>query len=208
MKRILFYGDSNTYGYDPCASVYEEGRYPKEVRWVNILRGYLADSWEILDDGVNGRCIPESAGQLNMLHRSLKKYAPIQDLAIMLGTNDILNQTIPDPALIAEKLRSMVHYIQSVFETEPEFYESVPDIVIIAPPDIRVTGGAEYETGTSKSWSLSEAYRKIAQSEHLRFIDAAAWNPDLSFDGIHLTEKGHRQFADHMMKSMLCSGSS
>ena len=34
-RQILFYGDSNTYGYDP-ADPYEN-RYPEEECWINIL---------------------------------------------------------------------------------------------------------------------------------------------------------------------------
>ena len=36
MEKIIFYGDSNTYGYDPRG--FFGMRYPKEVRWTGIVR--------------------------------------------------------------------------------------------------------------------------------------------------------------------------
>ena len=39
MKKILCYGDSNTFGYVP-----EDGsRYPKNIRWTGILGEYLGN---------------------------------------------------------------------------------------------------------------------------------------------------------------------
>ena len=35
-RRLLCYGDSNTYGYDPRS--YLGGRYPQSVRWTALLR--------------------------------------------------------------------------------------------------------------------------------------------------------------------------
>lgn len=52
--RVLCYGDSNTYGYDPrfCLG----GRRPKSIRWTALLE---ADGWNIFNEGQNGRCIPQ-----------------------------------------------------------------------------------------------------------------------------------------------------
>ena len=49
MKKILCYGDSNTYGFIPtnCA------RYSKDERWSGILSNLLAPDFEILEEGLN-----------------------------------------------------------------------------------------------------------------------------------------------------------
>ena len=52
---IICYGDSNTYGYDPC--VMAGDRYPKEDRWTGILESEI--DWKIEDHGICGRCIQE-----------------------------------------------------------------------------------------------------------------------------------------------------
>ena len=43
--RILCYGDSNTYGYDPRS--YLGGRYPASVRWTALLR---AAGWPVVPE--------------------------------------------------------------------------------------------------------------------------------------------------------------
>ena len=51
--RVLCFGDSNTYGYDPRSCL--GGRYPESVRWTGLLK---ARGWEIINEGENGRAIP------------------------------------------------------------------------------------------------------------------------------------------------------
>ena len=48
--KVLCYGDSNTYGYDPRG--FFGDCYPKESRWVDILAQKL--KWEIQNEGQNG----------------------------------------------------------------------------------------------------------------------------------------------------------
>ena len=49
MKKIVCFGDSNTYGYD-ARSFFGE-RLPENERWPEIL-GALS-GWEIINEGVN-----------------------------------------------------------------------------------------------------------------------------------------------------------
>ena len=51
MKKILCYGDSNTYGYIPETF----GRYTKNERWTGILSELLSPEYEILEQGMNNR---------------------------------------------------------------------------------------------------------------------------------------------------------
>lgn len=48
--RILCFGDSNSYGYDPRS--YLGGRYPASVRWTALLE---AAGWMVINEGENGR---------------------------------------------------------------------------------------------------------------------------------------------------------
>jgi lysophospholipase L1-like esterase len=79
MKTILFYGDSNTYGFDPRGWFSE--RYDRP--WPMILQASL-DTWNILSDGLNGRTVPDD---LTWVKRDLEQ--DIDIFAVMLGTNDI-----------------------------------------------------------------------------------------------------------------------
>lgn len=88
---IICYGDSNTYGYDPC--VLAGDRYPEEDRWTEILE--RETDWKIEDHGICGRCIPHTGSQIRFACEQLRDWqdmdAPVQ-LWIMLGTNDLLQE--------------------------------------------------------------------------------------------------------------------
>ena len=63
MKNILCYGDSNTYGsmpidFDPIDTDFISStyRYPEEKRWTTIMQKELGDGYNIITEGLNGRC--------------------------------------------------------------------------------------------------------------------------------------------------------
>ena len=72
--RILCYGDSNTYGFDPRSWL--GGRYPADSRWPEILASKTGV--DVINDGVCGRRIPKSIP------------ATPNPILVMLGTNDLL----------------------------------------------------------------------------------------------------------------------
>lgn len=45
---------------------------------------------------------------------------------------------------------------------------------------------------------LGEEYRAVAQKLGVRFADAAEWNIELCFDGVHFSENGHCAFASSL----------
>ena len=75
--KVICFGDSNTYGYDPRS--YFGGRYGADSRWVDILAAQTG--WTISNIGQNGREIPSSAPTFP---------ADTDLLIVMLGTNDLL----------------------------------------------------------------------------------------------------------------------
>ena len=50
MNKILAYGDSNTWGFDPRT----KDRYDKATRWTGILQSRCKDAM-IVEEGLNGR---------------------------------------------------------------------------------------------------------------------------------------------------------
>ena len=57
MKRILCYGDSNTWGFDSRRTK-EAGyviRFPEHVRWTSIAADVLGSDYCILEEGLNSR---------------------------------------------------------------------------------------------------------------------------------------------------------
>ena len=91
MKSILFYGDSNTWGFDP-----ETGnRYSYEIRWTSVCASILGKGYCCIPSGMNGRttifddplkgCRNGSDG----LDYALQTHKPLDLLVLMIGTNDM-----------------------------------------------------------------------------------------------------------------------
>ena len=51
-KRILCFGDSNTWGAIACG---DGARYPEGVRWTSVLSQQLGEEYVIIEEGQNGR---------------------------------------------------------------------------------------------------------------------------------------------------------
>ena len=84
--KILCFGDSNTYGYDPRS--FFGSRYPAQHRWVDLLAQKL--NCQVINAGENGREIPSREGELQRFDLMLANQNPVDLLIIMLGGNDLL----------------------------------------------------------------------------------------------------------------------
>ncbi len=193
MKKILFFGDSNTFGYDPRALF--AGRYSENIRWTDIVACDMADELEVIPRGMNGRCIPASDYEIESLVRLIKANAPLDYFAIMLGTNDILLTDSPDPDRAINRMRTLMMQLKETIDAE---------IILIIPP-LMFPGCLpqspfwKYEDASKK---LGAGYRVIAEELGLRTIDASKWMVDLDVDGVHISERGSLEFAEHMKSAL------
>ena len=83
-RRLLCYGDSNTYGYDPRSFLGE--RYPESVRWTALLN---AAYWDVINRGENGRSIPRLDREIEAAVQTICGIET-DALTVMLGSNDLL----------------------------------------------------------------------------------------------------------------------
>lgn len=188
-KRILFYGDSNTYGFDPRD--FWGGRYDSGEIWTGILSEN--PEWEILAYGENGRRIPYRDSEFNQLKRILDNEPDLDCFGIMLGSNDMLVMPDAGPEKIAERMKSAIDFVKK--------HGSITEktlILLISPPDIRISEGPYGEMFKRLSKGLGAEYKRIADEEGLYFTDAAKWNLALAYDGVHFSVEGHAQFAEKM----------
>ena len=177
--RMLCYGDSNTYGYDPRG--FYGDRYPKEGRWVDILA--QRTGWEIRNEGQNGREIPSRPFQYQRAWELLTQSSP-DIFAIMLGTNDLLRGY--SAVETCSRIETFLRYLQP----------GCGQLLLIAPPSMKRGAWVTEENLIAESARLTEAYQALSQKLGIAFADAGQWNVDLAFDGVHFTEEGHRAFAE------------
>lgn len=51
MKKIVCYGDSNTFGYNPK----DGSRYNENTRWASVLQNILGNEYEVINEGMCNR---------------------------------------------------------------------------------------------------------------------------------------------------------
>lgn len=180
--RVLCFGDSNTYGYDPRG--FFGGRYDAKDRWVDLLA--KRTGWEILNLGVNGTEIPGSEASMQLL----RQYAPVDLFLVMLGTNDLLQGLNACEA--AAKMEAFLTFIRPCCKNR----------LLIAPPPLKRGAWVAVDTLVAESIQLADEYQLISKKLHIPFVDTRSWNIVLCFDGVHFTEEGHHTFAENLWECL------
>lgn len=197
-KRILCFGDSNTWGYIPATGK----RYPVGIRWTSLLQEILGNGYEIIEEGLNSRTTdiddPKHKGKngLTYLRPCLETHDPIDLIILMLGTNDMKERFDREPSRIVEGIENLVKEIKE-FAVEEETIE--PQVIIVSPPlvDETVEGVKEKYLGAGeKSTKLGELYGEVAKKFSYKFIDISKIVSSSKKDGYHLEPESHQKIAD------------
>ena len=175
--KVICFGDSNTYGYDPRS--YFGGRYDADSRWVDILAAET--DWTVCNMGQNGREIPPAA----------PAFPDDTDLLIvMLGTNDLLQGRSPEQA--AERLE---RFLVAVLLERSK-------ILLIAPPPMTLGEWVSSQQLIDHSHTFARLCQALAEKLGIRFADAGEWGISLAYDGVHFTEQGHKAFAAGLLEEL------
>ena len=186
MKKLILFGDSNTYGYDPRGFL--GGRYPEEVRWTTHVKETLKDDYEIVEEGMNGRMLPELGyGLFTTVIQGLSR----EDVFVMmLGTNDILLTNHPNVDATLQRLDSILSYVSK---------NCLATFILIAPPYISALD-QEMQLYHDCSVEMYEGYMKLAKAHNIKAIDAGSWNIEMGYDGVHFSIEGHKHFAKSLIE--------
>ena len=184
--RLFCFGDSNTYGYDPRS--YFGGQYPAQHRWMDLLAQKL--NCTAVNAGENGREIPRREGELQRFDLMLSNQKPLDLLLVMLGGNDLLQG----------------NSVEAVAQRMEAFLARIPleksQIVLIGPPRMKPGAWITDDRLLEDCVRLNAAYRTMAEKLGVRFVDATDWDIEVTFDGVHYSEKGHQTFAEQLFLSL------
>jgi lysophospholipase L1-like esterase len=188
-RTIVCFGDSNTHGANPDGS----GRHPREVRWPRVMERALGNGYEVIEEGLNGRCtvwdtpIEKGRNGLDYLYPCLLSHAPVDLVTIMLGTNDlkrIYGNTAAEIACGAARLVDEAKGTLAGPDGLP------PKVLLMSPVPIGpLTAQSEmwgFGAAIETSRQLAGMYRIVAEDHGVGFFDAgsvAQVSPD---DGVHL----------------------
>ena len=73
-------------------------------------------------------------------------------------------------------------------------------ILLVSPPHFKAGLWVPDDITLEHSSQLGSFYRELANKLGIDFLDAENWDIPLCHDGVHFTEKGHRIFADNILK--------
>ena len=173
--RILCFGDSNTYGYDPRG--FFGDRYDAGDRWIDLLAKQT--NHEIINAGANGKEIPRNPYVLRLLN----EHAPVDIFLVMLGTNDLLQGTTAKE--VAARMEAFLN----------QLLPHCKQILLVAPPPMKRGVWVPTDELVAESIHLAEEYKLLAANLNIPFVDTRHWNIELAFDGVHFTGAGHHAFA-------------
>lgn len=157
--RILCFGDSNTYGYDPRG--FFGNHYGAEDRWVDLLAKQTGH--DCINIGANGREIPRNPYAL----RLLEEHVPVDIFLVMLGTNDLLQGAAAKEA--TTRMESFLNPLR------PHFTQ----ILLVAPPPMKRGAWVPTDELVADSIHLAEEYKVLAEKLNIPFGDIGTKLPIL-----------------------------
>lgn len=187
-RRILCFGDSNTWGYD----VKTDSRFPASIRWTCQLQALLPE-YQILEEGLCGRTtvfadpLNEGMRGIDYLKPCLCTHSPLHALLLALGTNDCKERFSATAKNIADGMQRLIQAAK-----QAAVWTDQPNILVIAPPPMPKElslGCFSGEMGdcSEKSYLLAKYYQAAALREGCQFLDLNGIAEMSQLDHMHYT---------------------
>ena len=196
MKKILCYGDSNTFGYNPIDS----SRFDEKTRWTALLQAKLGEEYEIIEQGQCDRTgfvhNPKGFSFSAQEHfpDMLSKTENMDVIILAVGTNDLqfqYNITFSD---IENGLKNLIE----IAKKKTEKIILVPSVIM----DERVLKGFfsfQFDAeGVEKSKKAVEIYYKLAKDYNCTIFDINEYVKPSDTDGLHYDKISHSIIADKL----------
>ncbi len=206
-KRILIYGDSNTYGFDAehC------GRYDEDTRWTKICQKLLGEEYEIIEEGLIGRTTCHDSQDTELLEAPyvnglryispcILSNLPLDVICVKLGSNDLT--AVPDdtPENIAENAARVLNRAREL--AEKKFPKRRCLYVLMAPLESTedALDGPFADSFSKeiieKGRLVAAAYEKEAAKNGFMYFNANLYARCGSMDGTHLDAENHRKMGE------------
>ena len=204
MKKILCYGDSNTWGCSPRDS----SRFDERTRWPMIMGSILGEDYTIIEEGLNGRTVlnlspvnPPANG-IEGISAILNDCIPVDIVIISLGINDVF---IGENATLAEISRGVEEIINIIRSHHNSGGFKIPGIIVMSPSgfNTEIEGIQFFELQVNKLKALPDTYRNLSAQKNCYFFNAADYVTGSSLDGSHLEAESHIILGEKMAEYIL-----
>ncbi len=196
MKKILCYGDSNTFGFNPK----NFSRFDENTRWTAILQSKLGSEFTVINEGMCDRTgfVDNPNGPLFSSQKHfpdlISKFKHLEFLFLWIGTNDLQFRYNIKPDAIEKGLSFLIESAQT----------NVKNIIVIAPTILseKILSGpfnSKFDNlSIIKSRKIGKIYENIAKKLNCKFININEYVKPADFDGLHYNEISHRIIADKL----------
>lgn len=208
VPSVLAFGDSNTWGYIPRV---DEGptrysRYDPSIRWPMVLERAGLGRFRVIEHGICGLVGGLASGEarfedgtsraaIDHIRGVILASWPVDELVVMLGTNDLAYPALSQPEIIAPKIAATV---QAALESHRWIGGKAPAVTLVSPIPLgrQVTELGIAEEAITRSRQLAPPLAEQAGQNGWRFLDAAMAGELETVDGIHWDVSQHRRFAE------------
>lgn len=199
MKRVLVFGDSNSWGHVPAKCT----RYPEDSRWPAVAAALLGPEYQIIEDSISGRTtvyedpvVPFRCGKDNLGY-SMLAHAPLDLVVLALGGNDLKFTDADGVIRGVSRLIDMVRGADQLFCSFSPIFRGQPRILLMSPariaeeiPELRP--GHALRFAPKETLLLPEKYEALAKEKGTWVIHASRYaEPELT-DCIHFSPESHR----------------
>ena len=208
-KRIICFGDSNTWGYNPLTGE----RYDENIRWPMRMQSLLGEDYQIIEEGQNGRTIacedPWEWGNkkaLDYILPMVESHRPFDLLIIMLGSNDLKKKFNLPAGDIAGSLKTMLMHLKGFLQYKCGMN---PKVLIVSPvwigEGISESRFAEFfdgENTVQNSKRLAYWYEEAAKLFEYEYFDASTVAQEGLIDCLHMEADGHEKLANALAEAV------
>lgn len=201
MKKILIYGDSNTWGDNFITGV----RIPDEKQWVNILQNKLGSDYILLQEGLPGRLAGDEEKEKPFKNGKdsfisiYRTNAPVDTLVISLGTNDLQTKYQKNSKKIIDDIIWYKKVLEELFLDEDDkkkyFNNKMPNIYFILPANFDYIDKASVVFDNESENKRQDIIKYFDDSSlnHIVFNDLKLFD-----DGLHYNYEDNEQVAERM----------
>lgn len=200
MKKILCFGDSNTYGFNPKNG----SRFNEKIRWAGQIKEKLKNKFEIIEQGQNNRCgFTKNKESIELSGGiAIEKYLKLSpDIVILaIGINDLQKIYKNDEKTIYEGLKSLILKIKSY---------GISNIIFLTPSILKENILNSFfnslfdEVSIEKSKKLPDIYKKLSEELNVINIDLNKIAETSETDGLHYDEEGHKKIAEAVLNVLI-----
>lgn len=201
MKKILCFGDSNTYGFNPI----DGNRYGEDVRWSAILKSRLRGKYRVVEAGSNNRTcfIDNSDGADKTGYKALPMYltSDFDILILAIGINDVQKFYTVTNSDIKNGIQNLINIAKNINQNIK--------IILFSPSAINeciLKGYFSFqfnEKSIKQSYEFANIYKKVAEENDCIFLDLDTIVNVSEIDGLHYNPSEHKKIAQEAEKLIL-----